>query len=292
MRDDQQGFVGRRNDGWNRPEPAKQKKRRPFFIITVLMLISFGALYSYIFLYPSLNNQPSVSNVNEPVQSIIDSYPDFNVGVSLVDTQTKKRINIGEQSPFVAASTTKMLTAVLAMHEIEKGRLSFDKKFDGYPVSWHLQQIVNQSNSVSWATLNHYFGEDKMVSYAKSVGLNSYDYKKNLITPNDEATLLDKFYTGKLINKTHTNTLLGYMQHTNDDSFIPAVADTQDITVYHKYGWLESNIHDVGILKTKKTSWVVAIYTHPHNNEMDATTSRDIIQSITEVIVKNIENKT
>ncbi len=285
-------FVSRRHEGWNRPMPVQQKKRRkPFLVMMIIMLALFSALYAYIFLYPLLQPSPTVEKTSGSLQAVIDSYPDYNVGVSLIDTKSQDQINVGYQSAFTAASTTKILTAVITLSEVEKGRLSLDKKFSGYPVSWHLRQLVNQSNSESWKTLNHYFGQKKMEKYAKSIGLDSYNYKNNLIKPSDEAILLSKLYTGKLVNKTHTSQLLDFMQDTNEESFIPAVADTQDITVYHKYGWLESNIHDVGILKTKDTSWVVAIYTNPQNNEMDATTSREIIHSLTEVVVKGLRGE-
>ena len=282
MRDQDDVFVSRHHNGWHRPTQVKHKKRRrPFLTFVVLMTVGFILLYGYIFLAPQFAG-PSIDDAQEPINGIIASHPDYDIGVSLVDIESGDTLDLGKQTPFTAASTTKLLTAALTMREVEKERLTLDKKLEGSPVSWHLQQLVNQSNSESWVTLNYYFGKKKMSEYAKSIGITTYNYDKNTIAPQDLALLLQKLYNGELMNKAHTKTILGYMQQTNEERFIPSVADTQDVTVYHKYGWFESNIHDVAILKSKDATWVLAVYTHPKDNDMDAGTSTEIIHAITE----------
>lgn len=279
-------FVGRRHEGWNRPSPIRKKrKKRPFLIFTLVILLGFGILYSYIFLLPALNQGPDVEKTKDLIAEVIDAHPDYDIGVSIVDVDTQKRIDIGNQSSFTAASTTKLLTAALTMHEIENGKLKLDTEINDSPVSWHLEQMVNQSNNESWKALNHTFGKSKMERYAKSIGLSSYRYEGNTISPQDMGTLLAKLYGNKLMNKDHTGILLGHMVHTNEDSFIPAIADTEDIKVYHKYGWLDSNIHDVAILSTEKDAWALAIYTNPKDNGNNSTTSREIIHQITQIVV-------
>ncbi len=285
-------FVSSRHSGWNRPSPVKIKKRRPFLKFILLLLVVFSAIYGYIFLLPILTQQPAIEKTTDGINQIIDAHPDYEIGVSLVDIKNSHTVNLGQQSPFTAASTTKLLTAALTMQEVEKGTFTLDDEINDHPISWHLQQMVNQSNNDSWKALNDKLEKKNIEKYAKSIGLNSYNSKENLIAPNDMATLLKKLYGNELMNAENTKTILGFMTNTNEDSFIPAVADTHSIKVYHKYGWFESNIHDVAILTLDESAWAIAIYTHPKNNENNSTTSRDIIHQITEVIVGQLNSKT
>ncbi len=281
-------FVSRRYSGWNRPSPVRTKKRRPFLKLILLLMLIFAGIYAYIFLLPALSQGPSVEKASESIDEIIKSYPEYEIGVSVMDVNTNEKIDLGEQSPFTAASTTKLITAALTMHEIEAGKLSLDTEINDSPVSWHLEQMINQSNNASWKSLNDEFGKKKMENYAKSIGLNTYKYEGNSISPKDMSVLLAKLYKNKLANKENTKIILSHMVHTNDDSFIPTVAETQDIKVYHKYGWYESNIHDVGLLVADKSTWALAVYTHPKDNDNHSTTSRDIIHKVTQATVNQL----
>lgn len=282
-------YVSNRYDGWNRPKPVhKKKRRRPFLIFTILILISFGAIYSWIFLLPAFETGPSVSDTKESMTAVIDSHPTYDIGVSLVDIKSGEKINYGNTDAFTAASTAKVLTAAITMNAIESGDLSPQEEIKDHPVSWHLQQMINQSNNESWKALNYNFGEKRMEAYAKKLNLKSYEYKNNMISAPDMAILLSKLYKRELMNEQHTKQILGYMQNTNEESFIPAVADTGEIAVYHKYGWVDNYIHDVGILVSGETKWAIAIYTHPNDGMTDANESRDIIHSITQIVVNEL----
>ncbi len=280
-----------RSSGWNRPSAVRRKKRRPFLRLIIILLVLFTALYAVIIFLPTITSRPSVKPTKASINMIVDSYPTYNIGISLVDIKNGENIQVGAAQRFIAASTTKVITASLVMHEVEAGRLTLSKHINNYPISWHLEQIVNQSNDDSWIALNHYFGQKKMENYAGSIGLSSYDYEKNLLSPSDMTKLLAQLYTFKLMDAAHTRQILGYMQHTNNDDLIPAIADTSDITVYHKYGWFDNSIHDAAILVKKDTVWALAIYTKPKDDKKDATTSTDIIHSITQAVVNSLENK-
>lgn len=282
-------YTSHRNSGWNRPKAAvrKKRRRRPFLVLTLLLLIGFGVVYGMIFFAPPAEPKKvsAIQSIKAPITEIINSHPEYNVSVSIVDTKTNESAHLGYRSTYTAASTTKLLTAALTMSEVEAGNLSLDDYIEGSLVSWHLQQMVNQSNNVSWKALNHHSGQEKMEAYAKQLGLDSYSYTDNLISAKDMSKLLTKLYKAELVNEANTKLILGHMRQTNDDSFIPAIAETTDVKVYHKYGWLESNIHDVAVLDSKDKAWVLAIYTNPKDNQQNATISRDLIHTITELVV-------
>ena len=122
--------------------------------------------------------------------------------------------------------------------------------------------MINQSNNQSWKTLNQNFGQEKCEAYAKPLELDTYNYTDNLISAKDMSKLLTKLYRAELVNKANTKLILGHMRQTNDDSFIPAIAETTKIKVYHKYGWLKQHPRRRD-LESKDKAWVLAIYTNP-----------------------------
>ena len=119
--------------------------------------------------------------------------------------------------------------------------------------------MINQSDNNDWETLMQFIGFQYQASYAKSININSYDVMNNRINPNDMSLLLQKLYTGKLLNQQDTNLLLSYMQHTNNDSLIPPAVPS-GIKVYHKYGSFNGNLHDTAIIDNGKNPFILTIY--------------------------------
>ncbi len=145
------------------------------------------------------------------------------------------------------------------MHDVELGNKSLSAQAGDYSVSFQLQEMVNQSNNDSWHALTSYVGLQNLSDYAESIGVH-YDVANNSITTADEALFLQKLYTGELLNPQDTKLLLSYMQHTIDETLIPAAVPS-DVTVYHKYGWLDSDLHDAAILVYNNQPIILVIYT-------------------------------
>ena len=128
------------------------------------------------------------------------------------------------------------------------------------------------------------FWSGKVEAYAKQLELDTYNYTDNLISAKDMSKLLTKLYRAELVNKANTKLILGHMRQTNDDSFIPAIAETTKIKVYHKYGWLKQHPRRRDLkAKTKLGCWLsIQTQKQPTN----ATISRDIIHMVTELVTK------
>ena len=106
------------------------------------------------------------------------------------------------------------------------------------------------------------------------------------MTTADLAGLLSKLYAGKLLNDRDTKQLLSYMQHTNWESLIPA-AVPKDITVYHKYGLIDGNLHDASIIVKdgKAYSFVVMTKSKDNGDDDDRTM---IIREITRAVAGDL----
>ncbi|MFP3462013.1 serine hydrolase [Arthrobacter globiformis] len=62
-----------------------------------------------------------------------------------------------------------------------------------------------------------------------------------------------------MLSPDHTAEHLSYMQNTNYEALIPA-AVPPDVTVFHKYGLLNGNLHDASILVQGQRSYAFVVY--------------------------------
>jgi beta-lactamase class A len=202
--------------------------------------------------------------INKSLDDLIASRPDLEISVSVIDINNNIQKDYGISDNFEGASTTKVLSAIVFLHEVENNEQNLDEQLGDFSARYQLCQMINQSDNDSWEAINQQLGHDELSAYAKSIGLSSYNPDENLITAHDEAILLDMLYQGKLLNDSNTKLLLSWMQNTNDESMIPSVIP-EGATVYHKYGALDDRLHDVAIVVYKNQQVVLSIYTKSTN---------------------------
>lgn len=193
------------------------------------------------------------------IQRILDANHRYRIGVALVDTHGGEPQTYGDVSPYLAASTAKVLTAVSYYHLVELGEATLDEPLGDFTAAFQLKAMINTSSDDSWLLLMDAVGYPRIIEYAASIGI-TYDPERNLLTPPEMANLLKQLYSGALLNAENTKELLGYMQETNNEKLIPA-AVPPGITVRHKYGVVEGYIHDAAVLSSGDNAYSLAIYT-------------------------------
>ena len=237
----------------------------------------------------SPEQQPSTANqmgsAARDADKIIKANGQFTIGVAIEDISTGKVEQIGETKQFTAASTGKLLTALDYYHGVEIGKYKLDMPLGAYTAQFQLKELINDSDNDSWALLYGYMGNKQLSQYAASIGV-TYNIYDNKLTTVDLAEVLSKLYGGKLLNDRNTKQLLSYMQHTNWESLIPA-ALPKDITVYHKYGLIDGNLHDASIIVKdgKAYSFVVMTKSKDNGDDDDRTT---IIREITRAVAGDL----
>lgn len=212
-----------------------------------------------------LANQPensdSLTELKQTVQNILDDNPDLLLAVAFKDLKSNQRFDLNGDQTFVAASTTKLITACLFLKEVENGSQSLPANIGSYPAQYQLEQLVRYSNNDSWSLLNGQLSDNARQAYATNIGLSSYQEKANTLNANDYALLLEKLYQGELLSQDHTKLLLSYMQDTNEENYIPA-ALPKTSQVYHKTGTLEDTVHDGAIVKNNNHLYVLVIFSN------------------------------
>lgn len=225
------------------------------------------------------------ATLTSDVTNTIAQYPSVQTGVSLIDLDSDTQTDLGETAVFTAASTTKVLTAATYMHEVEEGDASLATEIDGSTAQDLLQRMLNQSDNNAWYSLNDYLGKTELQSYAQTLGLTSYDPYNNVITAHDEAQLLVKLYKNELTSSSNTQLLLSFMQNTNNEDLIPAALPSGS-TVYHKYGYLDGELHDAAIISYQGHMFVLVIFTKNSSGTTDDYSSRtQLFHAITEAAI-------
>ena len=215
------------------------------------------------------------------INTVISQNPDITLSVSLINLDSGSSQNFGDLQPVEAASTAKLITAALFLHEVEQGRASLNDQYGGYSAAYQLRQLIQQSDDTAWQLFNDQLGNDNLQAYASSLGLVSYDVNANSINSSDMAKLLAKLYKGQLLNSAHTKLLLSYMQNTNYEDFItPAIPSGEQI--FHKVGLLDDNVNDAAVIDSGSQSFVLVIFTDGNGN-YDWTARAALMQQITKL---------
>lgn len=211
---------------------------------------------------------------NAEINAIIAAHPGVQIGVGIQDITTGEHVAYGTETPFVAASTGKLIAAAAYYHKVEIGERSLDTVLGNYAASYQIQQMINQSNNNSWYLIQTNLGLSNLTTYAASIDI-FYMGTNNTTTPESMASFLADLYKGEVLNKEHTAQLLSYMQNTNWETFmVPAIPE--GIRFYHKYGLLNDVAHDVAILVKGEKAYALTIYT----SGADYTSNNERVQAL------------
>ena len=277
------------------PEPPKRSLRAftvlVIFLVASVFILAVSHSSELLALAEDVGLIPKKVDVQQQladkdIDDIVKANSQYTIGVSIQNITTGKLTQSGETGQFVAASTAKLITAVDYYHCVETGKYKLSKLLGAYNAGFQIKELVNQSDNDSWALLYDYMGHKQLSQYAASIGISNYNITDNKLTTADLASLLTKLYGGSLLNVTDTQQLLSYMQNTNYEYLIPAAVPS-DITVYHKYGLVDGNLHDVSILVKGDEAYSLVIMTKSaDDSDDDARTN--VIHQITTAASKDL----
>jgi beta-lactamase class A len=187
------------------------------------------------------------------------------VAVSLIDLSDKNRgtVNYNGDMEFTAASTYKLFVAYLMTNAVETGKTKWTSGLNGMTLDQCFQiMILNSDNACPEAYLSQ-VGFDKANTQIHTLGLSSktqlvaYDM---LTTANDLALFLQKLYKGDLMNAANQAKLIDVMQRQIYRRGIPAGINSGSVA--NKVGFMDSLLHDAGIVHSERGNYVLVIMTN------------------------------
>jgi beta-lactamase class A len=234
-------------------------------------------------------NRTTDAEMASIINQAIANSPDIDISVSIIDLEANKTYHYGLDAIFDEASVGKLLTAIIYLHKVQQGEASLSTDIGGVPARQNLQKLIEQSDNVAWKSLNDFITHEYMLEYMQSQGFAKYNPKTNTVDSNAIAQLLGRLYKGKLLNKTHTQLLLGHMKNANRTDYVLAGLPA-GVKAYHKAGWLEDRNHDAVIVDDGYDPYVLVIFTNGHR-KYHPTTANSIIQEITQATVARFIGK-
>ena len=255
---------------------AKKKKKTRLLILTALF-VTVIVFSIFLIKYYDLKRNDVFSSVTyvkrvvEPVEvrdyslltniieKIIAKYPSTDISVAYSNNDYDGLITAGSDKAMIAASTAKLLVAADFLHQVELGKYSLEQQVGGSSARWQLRQMLQQSNNNSWKTFNNLLTYQQENIYADSIGVPSYDSITNTVKVKELVSFMKKLYNGEILNEEHTSLMLYYLQNTNNETLIPPALP--GYKVMHKYGSLNSYLHDVAIAEKDEHLFFLGVYT-------------------------------
>ena len=222
-----------------------------------------------------------LTTLKSTVNSVISNNSSINFEISAVDISGgNKQLSFGVSGPMAAASVSKVLVAIDFLAEVEKGQQTMSETLDdGDIASYDMQQMIVVSDDTSWQSFIDQLTPNQLDSFARSIGVNSYDENNNTLSAYDTADLMAKLYEGKLLNKSNTDLLLGYLEQANYRQYMVPAVPSYD-TIYHKIGLYNDNVNDAAIITNGTQSISLVIFTNG-NGTYDWNNRATLMQEIT-----------
>ncbi len=212
---------------------------------------------------PSAPGPFVADSLQKQLQTLTDAYPMIDAGVVVLSTYDSTASSIQGDAPFIAASTTKLLVATYALHQVQSGVLTLNDNIAGMPLKEQITRLIVHSDNTAWYALLDYFGYDAVTAYGKQNGAPNFDAANNIVSPEEMAAFTKNIHTNKIINQEHA-AFLETLMAQSDTGTINLSSDFSDII--RKAGWLQDRQHLVGIITANNKTVVYAIYTKSKDN--------------------------
>lgn len=254
-------------------------------LVLVVLFVSAIAYAKFVHPHTQAAEPPqAATSTTDGLQQIINTWvgqQPFKATVSVRELSGNRRTATYQQgNSMSAASTFKIYVAYAVLHQIEQGRYRLSTvTSDGKSIQTDLANMIVNSDNDASRTLGFMLGWQHINDLLKSQGLTATDL--NNYNPPSTAPIGDKHSTtadfttflgllnsGKLLNQTDTQYLLGLMERQAYRERIPAGVPS-GTTVADKPGWLrvsegdsENVQDDVAIVYGPKSTYVLTIMTN------------------------------
>lgn len=186
--------------------------------------------------------------------------------VAMIDLSDRgySSVNYNSDIQFTSASTYKIYVAYAMIHDVETGQKSWDSSING--TTWETclsRMIINSDNACPERYLS-LIGYSRFNEIVSGLGVSDktvfalYDMRT---TAADLALVLQKIYQGELMSDENKNRLFGLMEQQVYRQGIPAGVGDKG-TVYDKVGFMDSLLHDAGIVHTDNGDYILVIMTN------------------------------
>lgn len=183
----------------------------------------------------------------------------FGISVREIGGSGRKGSTNGDKA-FTAASTYKLFVAYAVFKEIEAGRMSWGDSISGKSAGECFDIMIVRSDNPCAKAFGERLGWQNIENQMRGLGLGSTRLNTGNMstTANDLTLFLTKLQEGSLLNANDQGKLLDLMKRQIYRSGIPAGTG---LTTANKPGFIDSVIHDAGIVYGPKGPYALTIMT-------------------------------
>jgi beta-lactamase class A len=196
-----------------------------------------------------------------------------NIGISVMELGGRSG-NVNGDKKFVAASTYKLFVAYAVFKEIEAGRMSWGDPINGSTVERCFDAMIVKSDNLCALALGDRIGWQNIENQMGGLGLNNTELSPALYTTAKDLSLfLYRLENGTLVSAADKTRLVDAMKRQIYRAGIPAGTG---LTVADKVGFIDSYIHDAGIVYGARGPYVLVIMTSGSSWSAIADAARQI----------------
>lgn len=220
------------------------------------------------------------------------SYPG-RVGIYIKDLQTGKTWEYNADRLFPSASLVKVPIMAAVLEKVKLGAITLDTQIkltrrdrvggsgtlkwvrEGTSLSVMeiVYKMITESDNTATRMLIDYFGMDYLESNFKKLGLVQTNIcqegmslasgrvkNDNYTTPREMASLMERIYSGVLVNREASQFMLEVLKHNKSRSRLRKGLPI-GWEIGHKTGLLRRACHDAGIVFSPRGDYVIAVLT-------------------------------
>lgn len=214
-----------------------------------------------------------------------------NYSVLVDDLNSDFRMTIDEAVIYEAASVNKVPILAALYHKIQNteidpeqiitmqqkdkqdygtGSMRYDPAGTRYSIKTMAKLMMKQSdNTAAYIIANHVVGLKTIQELVGSWGMTQTDMYKNDTSNKDQALLFEKIFKNGIANQGLSDEMRSLMIDSDFENRLPAQLP-DGAMVYHKIGTEVGVVHDVGVIKTPKSTYYIGVMLGDLNNEEHA----------------------
>lgn len=194
-------------------------------------------------------------------------------GISVMELGGRSA-NTNGNKRFVAASTYKLFVAYAVFKQIEAGQMSWSDSISGRSAEACFDAMIVRSDNPCAKAFGDKIGWQRIEDMMRSLGLSNTDLSPSLYTTaNDLALFLYKLENGSLVSTADKARLIEAMKRQIYRAGIPAGTG---LVTADKVGFIDSYIHDAGIVYGPRGPYVLIIMTSGSSWSAIADASKQI----------------
>lgn len=189
-----------------------------------------------------------------------------NYSIAVMELYGQQRVaSSNTNKSYVTASTYKMFVAHSVLKSIEAGKIGWgDSISNGRNTDQCLNDMIVLSDNLCAIEFGNKVGWANIERQMHDLGLSSTFFRlngrpDNITTSSDEALFLKKLQTGESLQGASRDKLLSLMKRQVYRSGIPKGTG---YSVADKIGFLDSYLHDAGIVYGPKGAYVIVVLTN------------------------------